>query len=403
MHVRPIGLVVALVALAIGSAVLPANADSETDAPQIDPSFATYSLTYDDSLSADAANLGSAYSATVKSAISDPSGPRRALSDCENGKTPPAPLTTNAGWCYDTDDTNPPSGTTDYYPQGISSSADSDAVPADGMDDGKYSGHAYFITSAHSDGNEFARVSFVDWDSSYPDVYTNVALVYPKPSDAQGNPTGWYHNWTNVPQNSSGLHTNGIVWVGHYLYVPDDHGLRIFNIYNLVNAKKTSWYADGFDYALPQSGWYEPGANNPSTAYTSLDRSTSPPRLWLGEHAADARFYSFSIDTATGLLQTTAGVAVPSGGYTSHMTGMQGMLSHDGEFYFDRQGLTGDPSDYGVLLRWDGSISDPMTSCRWAVGGENLTEYGGNLWNATERLNARPNFGIAIADVDANC
>jgi hypothetical protein len=97
----------------------------------------------------------------------------------------------------------------DWYPQGITTSAD---ASADGQDEGKTVIRTSWYYSGSGD-NKGVRVSFVDYANPSAPRYRHVLLVEPY-TDATGNP-----NFRAVP-----MPAGGIVWYGHYLYVADTWG-----------------------------------------------------------------------------------------------------------------------------------------------------------------------------------
>jgi hypothetical protein len=103
----------------------------------------------------------------------------------------------------------------DWYPQGITTSADAGA-------DGQYEGKTVILTSWYYSGsgdNKGVRVSFVDYANPSAPRYRHVLLVEPY-TDATGSP-----NFRAVP-----MPAGGIVWYGHYLYVADTRGgFRVFD------------------------------------------------------------------------------------------------------------------------------------------------------------------------------
>jgi hypothetical protein len=116
-----------------------------------------------------------------------------------------------AAFCWQSGDES----TTEWYPQGITTSAD--ASP-----DGEYQGKTVVLISWYYSGsgdNKGVRVSFVDDANPSAPSYRHVLLVEPY-KDAAGNP-----NFRAVP-----VHAGGIFWYGYYLYVADTWGgFRVFD------------------------------------------------------------------------------------------------------------------------------------------------------------------------------
>jgi 5-methylphenazine-1-carboxylate 1-monooxygenase len=116
-----------------------------------------------------------------------------------------------AAFCWESGDNS----TTDWYPQGITTSADANT-------DGQYEGKTVILASWYYSGsgdNKGVRTSFADYGNPSALRYRHVLLVEPY-KDATGNA-----NFRAVP-----VHAGGIVWYGHYLYVADTRGgFRVFD------------------------------------------------------------------------------------------------------------------------------------------------------------------------------
>jgi hypothetical protein len=151
-----------------------------------------------------------------------------------------------AAFCWRSGDAS----TTEWYPQGITTTADANA-------DGKYEGKFLVLTSWYYSGggaNKGVRVSFVDYANPSAPRYRHVLLVNPY-DDAAGKP-----NFHVVA-----IHAGGIFWYGYYLYVADTWGgFRVFDmrhIWKVSTGDRSkigrqpdgSYHAHDYAFALPQA------------------------------------------------------------------------------------------------------------------------------------------------------
>lgn len=123
-------------------------------------------------------------------------------------------LVANTGYTWETTDGYDDKGTSKWYPQGITTSADA-------YEAGTYEGHRVQMISWHSDrydgGKRGARVSFIKRGATRGEGYRNVLLVQPKGTD----------NFQAI----AGLHAGGMLWYGNLVYVVDTTlGLRVFDL-----------------------------------------------------------------------------------------------------------------------------------------------------------------------------
>lgn len=120
----------------------------------------------------------------------------------------------SSGYGWENSDDFDDQDTKNWYPQGITTSADA-------LDKGTYEGHRVQLISWHSDhydgGKRGARVSFVKQGSGRSKNYRHVLLVQP--------------SGDNSFKAIDGLHAGGIMWYGNLLYVVDTSGgLRVFDM-----------------------------------------------------------------------------------------------------------------------------------------------------------------------------
>jgi hypothetical protein len=239
-----------------------------------------------------------------------------------------------AAFCWQSGD----DATTDWYPQGITTSAD--ASP-----EGEYQGKTVVLTSRHYTGSgddKGVRVSFVDYADPSAPRYRHVLLVEPY-EDAAGNP-----NFRAVP-----MHAGGIFWYGHFLYAADTWGgLRVFDtrhIWRVSTGDKRevgrqpdgSYHAHDYAYALPQALAFAASTTGgyPDLRYSavSLHRTSSPQSVIVPEYDAGGRgtrVVRYPIDQSTLLLKPSEdGYVHGSEAYRVDIPSMQGATAIAGKFH----------------------------------------------------------------------
>lgn len=244
-----------------------------------------------------------------------------------------------------------------------------------------------------------------------------------------------------------GVHAGGMVWYGNYLYLADTrNGIRVFDMRKImdlnpdgdattkdpmgadtdgvrttadvrtktkVGRHKNVWYSFGYRYVMPQvAAWkFKATQSNPRSpsfacvssgapkaSYLSLDRTTVPDRLLMGEYCrpqvgghpsahypSTGRIASYPVAA----LEQRSG-AVAAQGWANYLPlpdgGAQGAAAHNGKLYVN---VSRGKNLNGHLHRaaWDKSAltltGPPMES---ATGLEDLyVERGsGRLWSISE-------------------
>ncbi|RPA98383.1 hypothetical protein L873DRAFT_1687910 [Choiromyces venosus 120613-1] len=283
-------------------------------------------------------------------------------------------------------------GTTSWYPQGISTSADA-------YDAGTYEGKHVTLVSWYdardvpTAENKGVRIAFVDRDKS-PDAYRYVLLVEP------------YDNAGSVDFRSVKVHAGGIAWYGNSLYVVDtSRGFRVFDLTQIWKVESGDgigrkagggFSAAGYAYVLPQSRTYT--ATDPPTpslrfSFVSLDRTTTPDSLLIGEYqtASDPeprRFVRWSIDyTNRQLVTDSAGVATATWAYQVNIDRMQGVNSINGKFYISRS----NGGSNGDLITWVPGNLAKIAAGAAPEGPEDLSydKTSGLMYTVTEPVNGR--------------
>jgi len=385
------GLAVTPAAVALGAAVRPSPAAAATYLPASD-----FTLHYRDTTT-----LGTkaAYASTISAlAARLPAATVDAVLDSANRTGGSHSLNYPGfaqGWVWESGDNT----TTDWYPQGLTTSADY-------HDDGVYNGRRVILVSwyDHSDpaAGKGVRVSFVDMSTPSAPTYRHVLLVEPY-HDSAGNP-----NFAAVH-----VHAGGLMWYGDLLYVVDtSHGIRVFDTTKIMqvtaNGDKAtigrqpdgSYTAHNYLYVLPQSLAYDSVVSGgyPAVQWSciSLDRTTTPDSIVVGEYGDPGdgkRIFRWDLDYTTRLLKATGGVATSTLAAIVSIDQVQGVTSVDNRYYFSRsQG-----NDDSNILTW---VPGNTVHSNAAPPHSEDVSYDHNtgwLWDHTEEPSARWVYALSVS------
>ncbi|KAF2203553.1 hypothetical protein GQ43DRAFT_258431 [Delitschia confertaspora ATCC 74209] len=273
-----------------------------------------------------------------------------------------------------------------WYPQGITTSADA-------YEKGDYDGFHVHLVSWHSDlydgGKRGARISFVNRGDGER-KYRHVLLVRPKDEDDF--------------EAIDSLHAGGIMWYGNLLYVVSTRGgLLVFDLQRMYKVDTSvddkvgkqeggKYAAYGYKYVLPQVRSYdwqaEDGVRDLRFSFLSLDRTTTPDTLLVGEYSAtrtDSRLVRWPLDYTTRVLKSlTATEAIQHDALQ-----IQGAASIDGKYFLTQSG--------GALIThtWaDGAVKHG--SVFPSVPEDLSVEKGRGLWTLMEQIGFR---GVVAVDV----
>jgi hypothetical protein len=167
--------------------------------------------------------------------------------------------------------------TTQWWPQGISSSADASVTE-------EFQGRRMLAVTWYAkdlgEGSHGSRVTFVDRETRR---YRHVLLVVPRiKKDAAPEV---------VPLR---IHAGGLVWCGDHLHVAaTSRGFMTFRLDDLMWVPDGRLSTYGYRYVLPVRFAYqaaaEKGHRKLRYSFLSLDRSASPPHLVAGEYTSTER------------------------------------------------------------------------------------------------------------------
>jgi hypothetical protein len=354
--------------------------------------------------SAAIANLDAALpNVGVADVVGSANHPMPGCSAAETATLPIAPAATSK-LCWDDGD----AGATEWNPQGITTSGDADDDGSWGESQVVLSGWQYTVNDArHND----ARVAFIDYHDPAAAAYRWVYLVAP--------------NAAGTDFSAAKAHQGGMIWYGDKLMVTavgnTGVAIRVFSMSHILQVDdgaaaigRTSkgWAAYGYQYVMPQIGYYSYSAGTCSMATNtgtpcfssiSLDRSTSPDSMVAAEYFADGQGsrlfrYPFAADY---LPAPTASRA-----YASGVANAQGVLSYNGRWYVTHSSATYNGQLWGLAPGVAGvskSCTNPGTSpsmC-WALHPEGLTYWlrTGLVWSQTEAPNQRTLFTVPLTSL----
>ncbi len=299
-----------------------------------------------------------------------------------------------AAFCWESGD----NATADWYPQGITSTADA-------YGNGQYEGRTAMFASwyyAGSGANKGVRVSFVDYADPAAPKYRHVLLVEP------------YTNASGQPDfRAVGVHAGGVFAYGYYLYVADTWGgFRAFDlrhIWQVATGDKDkigrqsdgSYHAHDYAYALPQAQKFTASTTNGVAALrysaASLDRTSTPDSVVVPEYGADGagtRVVRFPIDyTDRKFSESADGYTHATEAYRVGIKSMQGATAIDGKFYASASAGSG---ARGSLYTFTATSGPTRHASALPIGNEDLSYRGprNQLWTLTEYPGKR--FVVAV-------
>jgi hypothetical protein len=297
-----------------------------------------------------------------------------------------------AAFCWDGGD-----GAVPYWtPQGVTTSADA-------YDAGTYEDRTVVLVSWYYDGSpdKGVRISFVNYANPSAPVYRHALLVEP------------YMNGANPDFRPVPVHAGGMFWYGYYLYVADtSNGFRVFDMRHiwqvttgnesLVGRQSNGTYQAFNDkYVVPQALRYtqstEGGYSNVRFSFASLDRSSTPDSVVVGEYGnpgTGTRLIRWGIDYTNRMLRTDPdGYARATEAYDVSVASMQGATAIGGKYYLSTSDGSSNKGDLATFAR-GGSVV--MHTDTLPIGPEDLSYWPakGQLWSLTEYAGSRSVFAV---------
>lgn len=349
-----------------------------------------------------------------------------------------APIQPTVKYCWDSGD----SVSQEWIPQAVTGVSDAQAdeywgtkrpVVTSWYDDNTY------CPSAGSNAcyEKGVRLSVLD---PATDKYRHILLAYP-----------YYNSYNHISYEPINIHAGGIAWYKYYLYVADTlHGLRVFDMRDILDLdpdqnpatddttldgltsnvqdgsqmgrQNNVWYSYGYRYVLPQVASYDFAATEsntsastcaasgaPKASYLSIDRSSSPHQLIMGEycttdstHTSNGRIGALPINETDGTLLTSGGVVSPVSAYALPEHQIQGAARYDGHWYMNESHLYSDASLWRANVDSSGVLAVTGAELRTGVGAEDMyfehaQATGGPqlLWSLTEHSSDTPDPSCA--------
>jgi hypothetical protein len=341
----------------------------------------------------------------VATVLASANHPMPACDAAETAALPIAPTATRR-LCWDSGD----AATEAWNPQGITSSGDAD-------DDGAWGESRVLLSGWQFTGAERrndARVAFIDYGDPASAAYRWVYLVQP--------------NSTGTDFTAAKAHLGGMIWYGDKLLVTavgnTNVAVRVFSMAHILQATDGSatigrtsggWAAYGYQYVMPQIGYYTYAAGTctmatntgtPCFSSISLDRSTSPDSLVAAEYFADgqgSRLFRYSFGADYLLAAGSSGTAPAVQAYASGVANAQGVLAANGRWYVAHSSAAYPGQLWRLTPGAPGAsktCANPGTSTAmcWARHPEALTYWlsTGLVWSQTEWPDERVVFAVPL-------
>ncbi len=276
-----------------------------------------------------------------------------------------------------------------WWPQGISTSADA------ATHDTPHQGRSLLVTSSYSktiDGVSMgSRLTFVDVGDRTNIRYRHVLLVEP-----------YLHHGDRVGIRAVNVHAGGIVWHGDYVHVAGTtRGFSSFHLDDIVRVPTgdasrlrirdeapATVDTFGHRYVLPVRFTYDartaPGAHKMRYSFASLDRSSTPHEIVVGEYGrgSPTRLARYPVDPVTSLLHAEDGLCRPSLLTEGGVQGMQGATVVDGTWF-----VTTSRGRFRLGSMWTGEPGALVEDRhRLPVGPEDVAYWPGRdeLWSLSE-------------------
>lgn len=237
------------------------------------------------------------------------------------------------------------------------------------------------------------------------------ALLYDQPK----NP--FLQRSTYIPVT---MHAGGLAYFNQKIYIADTSlGLRVFDLNNIIEAKadptkntigkedNNDLKAFGYNYLLPQSGYYKMTPGSPFSC-VGLGEGLTPSdkRLWTAQYQTSgslALVSGYAIN-AEGLVTGPATTVSPKDDQGSVMYGMQGVYRAGSNTYVSKTGNSSSSGSTARLAKYtDGAAA--AVYYPWPHGAEDLhLDESGLLWSLTEyeyskyNKDSRSVFAVRLAD-----
>lgn len=215
------------------------------------------------------------------------------------------------------------------------------------------------------------------------------------------------------------MHAGGLAYFNQKIYIADTSlGLRVFDLNNFLEAKPDptkntvgkddngDLYAFGYQYILPQSGYYKMSAGSPFSC-VSLGEGSTPAdkRLWTAQYktSGSAVVLGYPLDD-NGVVTGPAQQVIPKDDKGATMYGMQGVYRRGTKTYVSKTGNTSSSGSTARLAKYT-DAAPAAVYYPWPHGAEDLhLDDDGLLWSLTEFEYSKYNkdnrcvFAVRLAD-----
>jgi hypothetical protein len=308
------------------------------------------------------------------------------------------PYTNSGGFSYNADDE-----ASTNYPQGTSTSSDSmSAIGESGT--GTMNGYYWLVQTWDTPNNAFLSMMLYNLEQ---EQYRWIEMVTPVTST----------NEIGADFQATPRHGDGLVWVGHYLYVADScHGFMVFDTnhvwgiasYNGVDGYDSTehvFHSNGRAYAMPLIGYYRfaNGWTCP-TGFNALAGASLHYGYGSQSHlmawTLDGEIVEWPIDPSTGLLVTDANNEVqPTAGWQVSVGTTQRLFATTAvgsSLYTAFQGTNDACTVDGTLSKFPltggtDSSPTPMNGCPEAMVN---SWYWNQIWFDTENPHHKMTWAI---------
>ncbi|WP_084960326.1 hypothetical protein [Thermoactinospora rubra] len=269
--------------------------------------------------------------------------------------------------------------TADWYPQGLTGSADSGeaGVPVFAV--------TWYFKPQPPVPERGIRLTFLQPRTLR---YRHCLLVDAKPDGSYG---------------PIDIHAGGCGWVGDLLYVADTgRGLRVFDLNNILDLRTAQpdlgdparvgrhggrFHAFGYRYVIPQTDFWLAGGKDAVFSFVGVDRDSGT--LASGEYReghGNGRVARWDLGG-----DGTLASGEPRDAFHLGVEMVQGAVSV-GERWYLSQGARNQRNGRLVV----GRPGEPPAVRPWVIGPEDLTVQDGRLWSVTEFRNRRAIFGVPL-------
>jgi hypothetical protein len=233
-------------------------------------------------------------------------------------------------------------------------------------------------------------LTFAQWNGSTPPEYMKVLLVLPVSGSTQ---------YARLVGKSA-----GIAWYGDYLYVADPHfketpsssEVSVTHIFDMRKIFRTTangidpstgeeyiglhngtYYGANYGFVMPEVGRLTPSGSTNTTGLIGVDNSPTAPALVTSHYSSTATSVTairWPLSPTTKQLTNTSGTELASEAITVPLQYMQGITSHNGNWWFVTNDSNVDGHHDSSLTFWHDGDTTEITNY-WLESGEGITYW----------------------------